>query len=138
MSQKYGYKNNAVYVYYVLGFLMFIWYGAIRWTMFQDETVYWWAYKPMNLATAFLSIYFICATLFIPKTTLSKYLLISAIFLAFRNFYYAVEDLIDLHINVPQQLFFIAVDLAMLAYSTLYLYLFYIPLVSSNVHNVDD
>jgi hypothetical protein len=135
MFKDVKYPNSITILYCLFGGLMFIWYGAIRWTMFQDETLYWWAYKPMNLATAFLSIYFICATLFIPFSTKCKYLFLSAIFLAFRNFYYALEDIIDLHINVPQQLFFIGVDLMMMVYSLLYLIIFYFPINGDNINN---
>jgi hypothetical protein len=103
-----------------LGWALIVWYAAIRWTLFSDASKYPWAYSPINLTTAFLSIVFLFTTTTLPNLN-AQWLSVLAYFLAFRNVYYSAEDFLDLHINVPQQLFFIGIDVAMVIYCFLYL-----------------
>ena len=109
------------FIYVLIGTWMLVWYGAIRWTWFADQTQYPWAYAPINLATAFTSIVFLFTTMVLTDLK-SKWLLVVACFLAFRNFYYTVEDIIDLHYNFPQQSFFILVDVLMLVYCLMFIF----------------
>lgn len=108
------------FIYKQVGYWLFLWYGALRWTWFNDEKIFWWAYKPINLATAFLSIIFLTLVLTIPNYY-NKFLCSIAIFLSFRNFYYTIEDIIDFGYNPIQQVFFIIVDIVMVIYCLMYI-----------------
>lgn len=103
------------------GALMLIWYGALRWEIFADPVQYFWAYRPVNMATAFLSVVFIVPTLFAHAKTFSVKLLLLGVFLAFRNLYYTIVDIIDIPFNPGQQLVFIAIDLMMFTYCLMYI-----------------
>jgi len=108
------------FIYRAIGLLMLIWYGTIRWTMFADKTRYAWAYAPINMTTAFLSVVFLIPSLFMP-TINNAYMLGIAIFLLIRNIYYTIEDIIDYPTNPKMQLFFIVLDLLMAIYVTFWI-----------------
>lgn len=108
------------FIYRAIGLLMLIWYGTIRWTMFADKTRYAWAYAPINMTTAFLSVVFLIPSLFMP-TINNAYMLGIAIFLLLRNIYYTIEDIIDYPTNPKMQLFFITLDLLMAIYVTFWI-----------------
>lgn len=108
-------------IYNILGLLMLIWYGAIRWTIYTNKIKYAWAYAPINLSTAFISIIFIIPSLVMPENTKSKWMLCLGIFLLFRNIYYTIEDIIDYPTNPPEQLFNIIMDILMWGYCAFYI-----------------
>lgn len=113
---------NKIYslVYTFLGFTMVIWYCLIRWAWFVDHNIYWWAYEPINLATSFSSIVFLMTTTTLPNY-FSKWLWSLGSFLALRNAYYTIVDIIDLSYNVAEQSIFIAIDVAMMVYCIMFL-----------------
>jgi len=84
------------------------------------KTRYAWAYAPINMTTAFLSVVFLIPSLFMP-TINNAYMLGIAIFLLLRNIYYTIEDIIDYPTNPKMQLFFIALDLLMAIYVTFWI-----------------
>lgn len=100
---------------------MLCWYGAVRWTIFADPTLWGWVYKPINIITALLSIVFILPTLIMPFSTKGKFFYFLGVFLAFRNMYYTIEDIIDFPLNPPLQAVFIALDVIMMVYCLMYI-----------------
>lgn len=112
-------------LYNVLGIAMFIWYSSIRWTMFTDHKIYWWAYEPVNLFTAFLSILFLTFAFtdlikFFSKNV--RILLFGVAFLlCYRSCYYTIEDILDFTTSPLLQMFYIIIDVAMGGYTYLYL-----------------
>lgn len=102
-----------------LGLLMFLWYAGFRWTYCVKEP---WLYNPINLLTAFFSIFFLVTTLFCPALVVAfdfvlKLFFCLAVFLLFRNFYYTVEDVIDFrHDKTIRQLSYIIIDVMMFIY----------------------
>lgn len=108
-------------IYNFLGLSMLIWYGAIRWTMYADKIKYPWAYAPINMLTAFISIAFIIPSLFFMYDTANKWMVCIAIFLLFRNIYYTIEDIIDYSSNPQVQTLYIILDILMGTYAGLYI-----------------
>ena len=119
-------------IYNILGMLMTIWYVAgYRWTMQGNELgkftnggfmLNWW-FAPINMATAFLSAYFIVRALIYIKHSFTRPMLYIATFLVIRNLYYTIEDTMDyLTFRDGLDFFFIFVDLAMAAFAGLWLY----------------
>ena len=118
----------------ILGFVLLAWYGAIRWWWFDTIRMkfirgdipikdFWclWAYNPMNMITAFLSALFMVVTLFYPSEFPKSFtiaMLWLGAFLAFRNFYYVVFDIMD-YKNDPslKQAVFIGLDVIMIIYT---------------------
>ncbi len=109
-------------LYTTLGLSMLLWYSCLRWTLLADKTKYFWVLAPINLTTAFLSIAFIIPTLFlnITKKQYGGLFYFLGIFLFIRNSYYAIEDIIDFHINPLLQTAFILLDLTMVVYVALW------------------
>lgn len=131
----------TVSLYYVLGFIMCIWYVAgYRWTMQGNELGKWiverndqgeiinqgfmlnWWFAPINMATAFLSAYFVVRALFFVEESFTQSMMYIASFLFVRNLYYAVEDIAD-YLSYPtkKQLAFVAIDLVMAAFVALWI-----------------
>ena len=111
------------FTYNLLGFVMLIWYAAIRWTIYADKAKFPWVYAPINMTTAFLSIVFLIPTLstlgylLADKTPLFYFYYWLSLFLTFRNMYYTVEDTWDLFkssANPKVQIIYIAIDIAMM------------------------
>lgn len=113
----------SIILYNFLGIIMFVWYAMIRWTLFADQAKYPWAYAPINMLTAFLSIPFIIISLFTYSESLTKWMYWLAIFLIARNIYYTVEDIAD-YIKKPSkmQLAFILLDVAMVMYTAIWIW----------------
>jgi hypothetical protein len=122
-------------LYNISGILMMIWYACIRWTWFADRVKYAWAYAPINMITAFLSVAFIVPTLFgwvyIKSNNIFKHIFLwLGIFLCLRNIYYTYEDMADLftaisnhnHMSVLTQIIFIIIDIIMALYAGLYIF----------------
>lgn len=114
-------SKATLFFYKIVGYFMLCWYGAVRWTIFADSSVWDWAYKPINLITALSSIVFIIPTLLMPFSTKSKFIYFLGIFLAFRNMYYTIEDIIDFPSNPPLQAVFILLDVVMLVYCLMFI-----------------
>ncbi len=118
------------FIYSLFGISMAVWYGAIRWTWFADKIKYPWAYAPINLVTAMLSIVFVFSTLKLPFFDMPKinthWLIVLAVFLAGRNFYYTLEDISDLIAGYPtnfaKQATFIVIDIIMMVYCLMFLW----------------
>ena len=73
----------------------------------------WW-FAPINMATAFLSAYFIVRALIYIKHSFTRPMLYIATFLVIRNLYYTIEDTMDyLTFRDGVDFFFIFVYLAM-------------------------
>ncbi len=106
-------------LYNVTGISMFIWYLGFRWTFLAGEA---WLFNPINFVTAIVSIVFLVPTLFTKNVSYLKLFFYLAIFLLFRNFYYTIEDIIDL-LNFPsnRQLFYIIIDIIMFTYTYLWI-----------------
>ncbi len=113
-------------IYNTMGMLMLIWYADYRWTMFADKIKYSWAYAPINITTAFLSIPFLIISLFTIQRSFTLWMYWLAIFLLLRNIYYTIEDVRD-YIQIKhnpttpisslqQQGFFVALDVLMAIY----------------------
>jgi len=125
---KFKYSREELYKF--LGWSLFIWYACLRWTIqtntlgsfVTDEQgitsfVLAWIFAPINLATAFLSIYFINKVLTNFNKAFSIQMFGVALFLSLRNCYYTLEDY-SYYIIDPsmKQLFFIGIDIAMIIY----------------------
>lgn len=117
-------------LYKFLGWVLFAWYACLRWTIQSNALgsfitddqgtlhfVLEWIFAPINLATAFLSIYFIGKILVEFNKAFNPLMALMAFFIAVRNGYYAFEDY-SYYIIDPnmKQLFFIAIDIAMIIY----------------------
>lgn len=102
-----------------LGLFMFLWYAGFRWNFCSKEP---WISNPINLITALLSILFLVPAVFCPSVVnafqfFHQLFFCLAVFLLFRNFYYAVEDVIDyISVRTPRQLTYIVVDVMMFIY----------------------
>jgi hypothetical protein len=104
--------------YEVTGVTLIIWYIGLRWIYCSKET---WLYNPINFLTAITSILFLIPTLFILNSTMNKVFYCLSIWVLFRNFTYAIEDIIDLKNNhTPRQSIYVALDLVMIAYVILW------------------
>lgn len=123
-------KYTKLELYKFLGLCLFTWYACIRWTN-QGNTlgtfvtdshgvtgfVLAWIFAPINLATAFITIWFIAKIVVEINKSLNPYIALMAFFLFCRNVYYALEDYKDYLITpTTEQLFFIGLDLAMVLY----------------------
>lgn len=114
----------------VLGFGLFIWYALTRWsnqgttlgTFVTDEFgitsfVLTWIFAPINLATAFLTIYFVSKIIAEFNKAFNPTMGLIAFFLFWRNFYYTLEDYAEYRIHPSaEQLLFIGIDIAMMVY----------------------
>lgn len=112
-------------IYNISGLLMFVWYLGVRWNALKQ---YEWMYQPINLVTAFTSIIFLVPTLFLELKTLIEWKNIFycfAIFLLYRNIYYAIEDIIDIPSNPKKQIFYVAIDLCMAIFAFCWLIKYY-------------
>lgn len=128
------------YLYYSLGFIMCVWYVAgYRWTMQGNELGKWivktnesgvtssgfvlnWWFAPINMATAFLSAYFLLRAFFFIGQSFTQNMMYIAGFLFIRNGYYAIEDIFDyLHNPSRKQLAFIAIDIIMAVFAALWI-----------------
>jgi|GEM_PF-6071045 hypothetical protein len=116
-------------LYKFLGWILFAWYACLRWTI-QSNTlgtfvtdkgvtkfVLEWIFTPINLATAFLSIYFISKVLVKFDKAFNPLMALIAFFLVVRNGYYTLEDY-SYYIVEPtmKQSFFLVIDIAMVMY----------------------
>ena len=130
-------------IYKTCGLAMTIWYvmGA-RWTMQGNELGKWlvktgadgkslsvgngfmlnWWFAPYNMATAFLSTYFIVRALFFLDKSFTESMMYIATFLFIRNLYYAFEDITD-YISNPgkKQGVFVLIDLIMALFVALWI-----------------
>lgn len=130
-------NNKLEKFYYILGMMLAFWYWCLRWTWYNDPVTYWWAYKSINMVTAYTSILFTIYTLpvrfvqYVFKTKMpiiiEMVFYLMAIFLCFRNIYYTFEDITDLifSIHTFEQFFFILVDIAMVIFTVLYMTVFF-------------
>lgn len=110
------------------------WYILLRWTWLQNKEKYWWAYLPMNLVTAFISVVFIVVAFVqfnVPTFKIDKIALMLnyvAYFLLLRNVYYTYEDVYDYWFaqnkQTKEQLLFIAIDVLMIIVPMLYFYFY--------------
>lgn len=107
-------------LYNVSGISMFMWYLGFRWTFLAKEP---WLFNPINFVTALASIVFIIPTIVSKNVSYIRLFFYISIFLLFRNFYYTIEDIIDL-LNFPsnRQLSYIIIDLIMFTYTYLWIY----------------
>lgn len=106
-------------IYNISGISMFMWYLGFRWNFLSKEP---WLFNPINFITAIASIIFLLPTLISPIGSFNKWFFYIAIFLLFRNFYYTIEDIIDLiHFPSNRQLFYIIMDLIMFNYVYLWI-----------------
>lgn len=104
--------------YDVTGVTLIIWYIGLRWIYCSKET---WLYNPINFLTAVSSILFLIPTLFTLNSTMSKLFYCLSIWVLFRNFTYAIEDIIDFKNNPsPRQGVYVFIDLVMIAYVILW------------------
>jgi hypothetical protein len=125
-----NFKYTKSELYKFLGLCLFAWYACIRWTnqgntlgtFVTDEHgiksfVLSWIFAPINLATAFITTWFIAKVIVEFNKSFNPYMGLIAFFLFCRNVYYALEDYRDYLINpTTEQLFFIGLDLAMVLY----------------------
>lgn len=126
----YFYKSTRKNLYNLLGLSMFIWYTCLRWTIqtntlgsfILDSDGKWnfvlnWIFTPINMATAFLSIYFISNILVEFNKSFNPLMGLIAFFITWRNCYYTLEDYRDYIINPSTlQFIFIIIDIAMIIY----------------------
>lgn len=107
------------FMYNFCGILMSVWYMGFRWNILQREP---WLYNPINFITAIASIFFLLPTIISSVGSFNKIFFYLAIFLLFRNFYYTIEDIIDLlHFPSNRQLFYIIIDVIMFTYVYLWI-----------------
>lgn len=127
---------------------LWYWYSCFRWTWLEKDK---WLYTPINMTTAFLSIFILTITvsfyyspvlqarifllLQIPSINYVIFLLCSLVmWLAFRNAYYTGEDVVDLRTMILaylqhqislnaliQQFLFVIIDLLMLSWCVVWL-----------------
>jgi hypothetical protein len=127
-----------IYLYNILGLIMFTWYTAVRWTLLGNVLgeyimidglevfkLKWW-FAPINIITALLSIPFLIITLFMIDKSffglLGNLTYCIAIFLLARNLYYTIEDIIDYKANPTKlQFIFVLLDIAMAVYTLLWM-----------------
>lgn len=110
----------------LLGSVLLIWYGCWRWNWYADAIKYAWAYKPINLATAFTSLVWIAFSLFYENKTMRKTMWwYAAIYklLILRNIFYTIEDIIDFILSATtcEYAFFILMDVLMIVYIEIWL-----------------
>lgn len=125
-------------IYNILGISMLVWYSCFRWKLLgntigkiiitdEHATLFvlnWW-FVPINMLTAFISIYFLARSLFIFSKSFTDNMLIIGMLLLLRNAWYTAEDIRD-YITTPnfRQLFFIIIDIIMFIYCALWLYFY--------------
>jgi len=110
-------------IFDVLGLVMFMWYGALRWIFCASEK---WIYTPINLITALVSIIFLTPSVFITDKVFNIFFYCICMFLWFRNSVYTVEDIIDLkHFPTSKQLFYVMLDIIMVIYLTIWIIKYY-------------
>ncbi len=123
-------KYTKSELYKFLGLCLFTWYACIRWSnqgntlgsFVTDEHgvttfVLAWIFAPINLATAFITTWFIGKIIVEFNKAFNPFMGLMAFFLFWRNCYYTLSDYKD-YIITPssEQLFFIGLDIAMVVY----------------------
>ena len=124
---KFKYTKKELYA--LLGWSLFFWYACLRWTIQTNALgtfvtkegvtsfILAWIFTPINMATAFLSVYFISKILVEFDKSFNPKMALIAFFLTWRNGYYTLEDYRDYIIEpTALQLLFIGIDIAMIAY----------------------
>jgi hypothetical protein len=132
-------KYNKKELYKFLGFALFAWYALTRWSNQGNTLGYFvtdehgitsfvlaWIFAPINLATAFLTIYFVSKILVEFDKAFNPIMGLAAFFLFWRNFYYTLEDYSEYRLHPSsEQLLFIGIDIAMMVYVVIWAIFFW-------------
>ncbi len=132
-------KYSKEELFKFLGYGLFGWYALIRWsnqgttlgTFVTDEHgvtsfVLAWIFAPINLATAFLTIYFVSKIIAEFNKAFNPVMGLVAFFLFWRNFYYTLEDYAEYRLHpTPEQLLFIGIDVAMMVYVLIWVLIYW-------------